>query len=255
MANIQLTDIITMDGGNNPVTGKQKRDNHFRIFGRRTTASTALEDVWEGPTANRPWPADAGTAMEVVSTSADDAAAGTGARTVDVYYLDPSGNFLFETVTLNGITPVALTATPRRIMGGSHASSVGSGGVPAGTIKIQSVGGATVYEQWATGNRSLSCARTVPAGKVFYCEQWHASVSGGKSSIVMLRAGYDPHHGNRLPGVMLFQDAMELSDAAIHVPFQVPLVIPALTDIEVVIQSAQAGARVAASVEGWLSNA
>lgn len=231
--------------------------DRFAGFGRRVTTSTGLEDIWEGPTANRPWPSDAGTLMEVVSTSASDTAVGIGARAVHVYYLDASGAYQSQVITLNGLTPVAIATPIRRVLGSCHVSTVGTNGAPVGDISIQSVGGAVVYERWPVGgNRSLSCAQTVPKGKVFYLAGWHASVTGGKDCSVFLRASYDENHGTNLPGVMLFQDVAELSSGAINVSFNgTPIVIPELVDIEVVIQSAQVGARVAARFEGWLDNA
>ena len=77
-------------------------------FGRNTDVdSAAAEDVWDGggiwvaPTAAR--------VHNLVSADAADDAAGTGAQTVLVTGLDGTWTETSETVTMDGITPVATT--------------------------------------------------------------------------------------------------------------------------------------------------
>ncbi len=52
-----------------------------------------------------------GETWEIVAESANDASAGTGARTVRVTYLDADHVEQTETVSLSGVTPVVMTAT------------------------------------------------------------------------------------------------------------------------------------------------
>lgn len=59
--------------------------------------------VYNYPSAGQQW--------EVVCESTNDAAAGTGARTIDVEYLDDALVLQTEAVTLNGHTPVLMVAT------------------------------------------------------------------------------------------------------------------------------------------------
>ncbi len=67
---------------------------------------SAPEDVWDSGAAY-PFPA-AAAATTIISDSATDAAAGTGARTVIVYGTNAAGLHIQETVTMNGTDPVTL---------------------------------------------------------------------------------------------------------------------------------------------------
>jgi len=53
----------------------------------------------------------AGETWEVVCESTNDSSAGTGAQTIVVFYLDDTYTLQFEVVSLNGHTPVTMTAT------------------------------------------------------------------------------------------------------------------------------------------------
>ena len=102
-------------------------------------AATA-EDVWEGG-GNYPLLA-AASQLEVVSTSASDAAAGTGARTVLIQGLDANWLPISETVTLNGTTPVTTVNSYLRV-NLMTTTSAGSGGQNAGDLTLRVAGGGT----------------------------------------------------------------------------------------------------------------
>lgn len=111
--------------------------------------------------------------MSVSSSSVNDTAAGTGARTVFVAGLDANYNEISETVTLNGQTPVLTSALFLRINRASVVSAgsgetaagdiyVGTGVVPAGVP-------ATVYARIRLGdNQTLMAVWTVPSGYTGY---------------------------------------------------------------------------------------
>lgn len=102
---------------------------------------TVPEDVWSGG-GLYPF-MDAAGSLEIVSASADDAAAGTGARTVTIDFLDANYVESSVTVTLNGTTAVAISGTWFRI-NGATVITAGSGRVNAGDITIRDAGaGAT----------------------------------------------------------------------------------------------------------------
>lgn len=122
----------------------------------------AHEDVWSVG-GLYPWMA-AATALEVVSSSANDAVAGTGARTVLVVGLDANFNPVSQTVTLNGLTPVALP-TPLLRVNSAVIMSAGSGEVNAGNIDVRRVAGGTVQCRLPAGyGISRQSIYTVPAG-------------------------------------------------------------------------------------------
>lgn len=76
---------------------------------------------------------------EIVSSSVNDTAAGTGARTVSLRTLDGNYDEIVQTVTLNGLTPVALSGTHIRINAGVVLTA-GSGLINAGTLTIRVAG-------------------------------------------------------------------------------------------------------------------
>lgn len=77
----------------------------------------------------------AATTASVVSTSANDTSAGTGARIVFLEGLDVNWNQVSESITLNGLTPVVGTQSFFRINNARVISS-GSGQCNAGDITV-----------------------------------------------------------------------------------------------------------------------
>ena len=119
--------------------------------------------LWDAKIAY-PWQTTAQT-LEVVSDSGSDTAAGTGARTVVVTTLDANHVEQTQVVTLNGVTPVALTGTHLHIneflvvTSGSTFSNVGN-------LTLR-VAGAGATQGYILAGRSIQRALkfTVPAGK------------------------------------------------------------------------------------------
>jgi hypothetical protein len=140
-------------------------------FGINGDVGTSAETVWaQGGTYV--YPASA-TVMKISSSSADDAAAGTGARTISIAGLDANYNEISETVILNGQTEVNTINSYLRIFSmfvvtaGSGATAVGT--IYAGTGTVTSGVPATVYGMIAIGaNRTQMAFWTVPAGYTLY---------------------------------------------------------------------------------------
>lgn len=123
---------------------------------------TIPEDVWSGG-GLYPW-MTASTALEIVSTNANDTAAGTGARTVLVQGLDINYIEVSQTITLNGVTPVALPQNLFRINNALIASA-GSGETNTGIINIQDAGAGTIRAIIPAGyGITKQSIYTVPAG-------------------------------------------------------------------------------------------
>lgn len=109
------------------------------------------------------WPTSA-VAMEVLSSSADDAAAGTGARTVTIAGLDAAYAEVTQVVTLAGTTPVSLPTNLYRV-NQLVVSSAGSGETNAGTITLRRVVGGQAQCVISAGyGISRVAAYSVPAG-------------------------------------------------------------------------------------------
>jgi len=94
----------------------------------------AAEDLWsQGGTYAFP---AAAAATTVVSDSANDTSAGTGARTVRVHGLDANLQEIKEDATMNGTTPVALTSQFYRV-NLVEVLTAGSGLANAGIIGVK----------------------------------------------------------------------------------------------------------------------
>lgn len=153
----------------NMLSGKSAKLYH--IMGSRAagwSSTTILGDICEyldtsQPLMNTP----SGQQLYLVSTSASDAPAGTGAQTVRVVYLDAAGLETVATYTLDGTTPVPIM-TGATFIQWMEVASVGSSETSVGNLTISSTNGvatvATTFEYIkAGGNRSLSGRYKIPS--------------------------------------------------------------------------------------------
>lgn len=131
----------------------------------------------------------------IVSTSALDTAAGTGARTVRLTYLDQTGAGPFtETITLNGVTPVNTVATNICFIEKIEVLTAGSGGVNAGILNLKAAtagGGVTVWSINATDNQTFGAHHYVPTGKICNITGMSCGHNGtvvGSGALFFLRA-------------------------------------------------------------------
>jgi hypothetical protein len=152
----------------------------FQILGRRSNWADAatMHDLCEFLTTTAGQqtfiPVTTADQLDIVSTSANDTSAGTGTRTVEVTYLDASGNIQITTVTLNGTTAVPLTGIAATAILWMEAVTGGALEVSQGTISLRKVGApTTIYEQIvAGGNKSMSGRFRVPTGYTAYLVAW-----------------------------------------------------------------------------------
>lgn len=105
----------------------------------------------------------------LVSSSANDAAAGTGARTVLITYMDQTGAGPFtETITLNGTTPVNTVSTTICFIEKMEVVTAGSTGSNVGIITLRAAtggGGVVVGTIAATDRQTFWAHHYVPTGK------------------------------------------------------------------------------------------
>ena len=124
----------------------------------------------------------AAAVVELVSSSASDAAAGTGARTIEVHGLDADYNEVSETFTMNGATPVVGTTLFFRI-NHVHVRTAGTGKTNAGYITIQDAGAGTTRSYIGVGRgRSEVGVFTVPAGHTMLAVYWSLASRDGTGS-------------------------------------------------------------------------
>jgi len=104
----------------------------------------------------------------IVSSSANDSSAGTGARTVRIYWMNQAGATTgFEDVTLNGVTPVNLVTSTKCFIEAIEVLTVGSTRSNAGiiTLKTGAAGaGTTVGTIGATDNITFWAHHYVKSG-------------------------------------------------------------------------------------------
>jgi len=181
----------------------------------------------------------------VVSTDADDAAAGNGARTARVVGLDGDYALLSETITFTGTTNVQTTASFLRVFL-LEVLTVGTTGANEGVLTVKDSTGAYTLALAGIGEgRSSAVVFTVPADMTFYMTSWDMSEDSNKGSEVGLWKR--PFGGSwqlvRLKKVINF---------AGDFPFDLTLDFDEKTDIMLEAKGLLAGAKVQAGFEGWM---
>jgi hypothetical protein len=146
-----------------------------------TPTATANSDVWEG-TSLYPFQFSA-VPLEILSSSANDASAGTGARTMMIAGLDGNWNVQSEIITLNGVTPVATAKSYMRI-NGLNIVTAGSGNVNAGDITLRLSGaGATQAIARAGYGFAKQAIYTVPASNTLLITDLLFAVGGTGNAV------------------------------------------------------------------------
>lgn len=162
------------------------------VFGSNPDIGTAFEDVWPNG-GDYPFQTSA-SIMEVVSSSASDAAAGIGAQSVFVEGLDASGLELKETVVTNGTTPVA-TVGSYLAVNRSISGDAGTNGTNVGDIDVQVSGGGDILATIpADKGHSRQAGYTIPSDREDVVLSVWASCSCANNALVNveLLARQDP---------------------------------------------------------------
>lgn len=150
----------------------------FGSYGKRVATGAESGVLWSGTPSAFAYPPAAGIQMTITSSSANDTAAGTGIRTLDINYLDANLAPQLETVTMNGVANVLTVATNIRFIQSVHIATVGSGKAAAGNITISN--GGTTYMRVEAGETRSGCSvRMVPAGKRLILTSFFAGSSSG----------------------------------------------------------------------------
>ena len=229
----------------------------FYIYGKNSDVDNALETVWAAG-GNYVFPTTP-IQMQVVSSSANDdgAPAGTGVQIVDIHYLDTNYAEQYTTVILNGTTAVNTTPTNILRVNAFYTATVGTGGVAAGNISLQSVGGATTYAYIPAGeNNSPQAVYTVPANKTAYVTWWDVSsgVDTGNHYTQFSFVCDVTMEGTRNAGVMIEHDMLGCLNGSAHAEANLPFGIPEKSDIIIKAKSdaAAANAITTTHFHGWL---
>lgn len=192
--------------------------------------------------------------IKVSSSSADDAAEGTGLRTVQLVGLDANYSVITETVTLDGQTPVETTAKFLRL---SHMRGLtcGTGGLNAGNIHAYLTSEETVTAgvpqtqvkrqmMIATGKgQAYSLVASVAAGTTAVTKRISASMVAGSAKELILRVyGRAKHATASTPWLLYFTHTLTgsgTSSAALE--FDLLAGWDEKTDVRVTAQADYAG--------------
>ena len=159
-------------------------------FGFNNDVDTTEETIWdEGGIYNYiPSP----TTLSFSSSSANDAAVGTGARTIRAEGLDENYDSLQEDITLNGQTEVNSLATFARIFRmyvlTAGSSEAAEGDIYAGTGVVTAGVPAEVYAKITQGNdQTLMATYTIPRARIGLLVAASVSTGGNANAIVNAR--------------------------------------------------------------------
>lgn len=205
--------------------------NSIHVDGRNPDVDAGTEDVWS---AGGTWVAPTAARVHtIVSTSTSDAAAGSGARTVQVYGLDSSWNLQNETVSMAGTSDRSTTNSYLRIYR-LVTRTVGNGGVNDGAITATANTDATVTQHMpaefgCSPSGIMTTPSDAPARLVDFAASHDRSVLPTNGIFeIMLRPDGEPWRV--IPGTVSSYTGHKQK-------FQVPLYIPPKTDVKVRVTS------------------
>lgn len=231
----------------------------FDVEGEANTVNNTFTDVTNigasGATAVYVFPPAGGIQMRIISTSANDTAAGTGMRTAIIHYLDANYAAQTETITLNGLAAVNTVATNILRVNDIHTATAGSTGAAVGDVTLENVAGTVIYSRVsASHNRSRNAVFTIPAGKQGYITHWNCAsgtAAGTHYTRFTLRA--TTHENVRYDGVFIAQDSAGTLNNGMNIDYDIPLHLPEKTDIKVSVISdaGAANALVNSHFSGW----
>ena len=243
ISRVGVTEPFELQVARGQITG------HSTVFvsGTGTSVGTSTTTLWSQNTIYTYLSTAA--VMQISSSSANDAAAGTGARTVAIYGLDANYNQINETVTLNGQTAVNTTNSFLRVF---HLAVVtaGSGEAAAGTIyagtgTVTAGVPAVVYGVYTSGNGSTACIWTVPAGYTAYITNYSAGYGNAITAYGTAFLAVRPFGS-------VFDTASQVrvsNGSQGWITFNYPILVEEKSDIEIRANSTTASANVVAEFQ------
>lgn len=202
-------------------------------IGRNTNIGSTRTDLWNvgGSYAFPP----AATQMSVVSTSANDTAAGTGIRQITILYLDNLYNQQLTTVTLNGLTPVLTTPTNILRINKVFSVAAGSGGSAAGNITISN-GGNTYARIDTSYTASRQAVGTIPSGMYGFITDlvFTAQSNSGSGTFVECDLRVTALEDVLIPGIFITVATFGTVGGGFQQQMtQQPLIVPPMADVKI----------------------
>lgn len=193
--------------------------------------------------------------MEVVSSSASDAAEGTGIRTMRIFYLTTDFTEATEDITLNGTTPVATVATNIYRINHARTLTCGSNGAAVGDIDIRHLSDTPIYGRIAAGyNRLRQFIYTVPKGKKLFIFNVFVSAGSnvaGRQVRFETKGNFDTFLHQITPFFQVYSEFI-VQDAAVDVPIEIPTSFMEGTDLKISATSPDGATAGNCIVRGWL---
>lgn len=193
-------------------------------------------------------PQGANAQRSVNSTSANDTAAGTGARTVTISYLTAAFELKSETVTLNGVAAVNTVATDIAYIERITVATVGSGGGNAGTVQVWTglAGAGTVWGSIAASdNQTFWAHHYVPSGVSCYLLSVYGGATVVAGQVNVNRVGNPSVSG--LPQLQIGPSIVHAAANSSPFYFSVPL---GVTGPDLIFLTAKPNAATASTVIG-----
>jgi hypothetical protein len=219
--------------------------------------SAAEEDIW-CVGGSYSWLTGT-TGLAVISSSVEDdfdkVPAGTGVKSVRIYYLD--GSFVEKTtdVELNGTAPVNTSVTDIYRVNRIRPIDVGTGLKAVGNVDVMQRGGTTIYSRIALGfTKGRQLIYTVPYGKTLFIAQASGSIGGTEATKYgrfTLRSTWDNVSLTRNAWMTAYSELGQQS-GFFSFKYECPMAFPAGSDIIVSCKSLNDNSYVTASLRGWL---
>lgn len=163
-----MPDLINVGGGITIAANLITNVEMETVFADNATVGTSYE-LLTNIDADITQLGTAGDGIEVVSSSANDASAGTGARTIKVEGLDTSFAKKESTLTLNGITAVEDGDTDWTFINKAYLLTAGTGLAAAGDLTFTNDAAANNQMIIEAGNyQGHNCWWKIPAGHTGY---------------------------------------------------------------------------------------
>jgi hypothetical protein len=186
-----------------------------------TVPNGSWADIWAyGPTdPTYNWPTTDETFRVAAGGDVNDTSTGTGARTLEIIYLDNTGARQVETLTLNGAAVSSVTSlTGRRVVRCRVLTSGTYGGSNIGAITVEnSVSGQIVAHMPAGVGQTQLSQFTIEAGIIGYVDKLDISVAAGTNKDADIRLWARPNAYTTV--------------APFGAPLLVRPVVPAFTDL------------------------
>jgi hypothetical protein len=214
--------------------GKVLKTSYIHKFGRNPSIGGAPETVWMNGGIYTYLTSP--STVYVSSDNGNDAAGGTGARTVTVQGLDVNYNSVEETLTVGGsVSTVEFLRVFRAFVveAGSVGTNIGnvlvSTGAGGGGTVLADIGTIGTGSTFGLGQTQLSLY-TIPANCTGYLTTWNVGIGAYNSSATVSLYTREYTTGNL---GFRTRDIMDVPGGYHTRNYDIPIHIPAKTDIEV----------------------